>query len=44
MFREISLLFLRLPLIGSIDQFGDSTDLLSNPKIYHRLKTTYKIN
>ncbi|GAB3819896.1 DUF4037 domain-containing protein [Kribbella italica] len=31
-----------LPLIGSIDQISDSTDLLSNPAAYRRLSTIYE--
>ncbi|QNE23305.1 DUF4037 domain-containing protein [Kribbella qitaiheensis] len=31
-----------LELVGSIDQFTDSTDLLSNPAAYRRLATMYR--
>jgi hypothetical protein len=31
-----------LPLVGSIDQISDSTDLLSNPAAYRRLQTIYE--
>lgn len=32
----------RLPLIGSVDQFSDSTDLLENVSLRHRLKALYQ--
>jgi hypothetical protein len=31
-----------LELVGSIDQFADNTDLLSNPAAYRRLATIYQ--
>lgn len=35
---------LRLPLIGSIDQFSDSTDLLVDPRRCHQLRILYAAN
>ena len=32
----------RLPLIGSIDQFVDSTDVLSDPMLSRRLAVIYE--
>ncbi|MEV6284786.1 DUF4037 domain-containing protein [Kribbella sp. NPDC051770] len=31
-----------LPLVGSVDQFADNTDLLSNPAAYRRLRHIYE--
>lgn len=30
------------PLVGSVDQFGDSTDLLSDPELPRRLRNVYR--
>ena len=32
----------KLDLIGGIDQFADSTDVLSNPSTYRRLTSIYE--